>query len=83
MKKLHLGFALAALAVLAAGLIHGGIAWLAASLTWDPVETSFPAWSMFVIVLMFYLLAVAVVLFVWLVTWLIVRAVKKRRLQSG
>ncbi len=83
MKKLHLGFSIAALAVLAAGIVHGGIAWLVASLTWDPMETSFPAWSMFAIVMMFYLLAVAVVLLAWLFTWLLVRAVKKRRLQSG
>ena len=77
MKKVHLGFGIAALCVLAIGLIHGGIAWIVAGLTWDPHLTSFPTWAAFVLPLPFYALGVAAVLLAWLAAWGVLRAMKK------
>ncbi len=77
MKKLHLGFGIAALCGVAAGLIHGTIAWIVAEVSWDPYLTSFPTWGAFILPLPFYALGVAAVLLAWAVTWLSLRAVKK------
>lgn len=77
MKRLHLGFGITALAVIVIGLIHGGIAWIVAEATWNPSGTSLPTWSAFVLPLLFYSVAVTVVLIAWLITWLIVRSSKK------
>ncbi len=79
MKKLHLGFGIAALCAFAAGLIHGMVAWIIAEITWDPYLTSFPTWGAFVLPLPFYALGVAAVLLAWLVTSLSLRAVRKSR----
>ena len=79
MKKLHLGFGIAAVCVFAAGLIHGGIAWIVAEMTWDPYLTSFPTWAAFVLPLPFYALGVAAVLLAWLAAWGITKGVKKNR----
>lgn len=77
MKKLHLGFGIAALCVLLAGLIHGTIAWIVAEMTWDPYLTSFPTWGAFVLPLFFYALGVAAVLLAWLAAWGITKVMKK------
>lgn len=82
MKKLHLAFGLAALTVLFVGLIHGGIAWIVAETTWDPMMTSLPTWAAFVLPILFYSLGVLVILLAWLITWLIVRGVSNKRLQK-
>lgn len=78
MKKLHLGFGIAAAAVCAAGLVHGLIAWLVAEATWDPLTGSFPTWAAFVLPLPFYAAAVAAVLAAWLFVWLFLRMKKTR-----
>lgn len=83
MKKLHLAFGITALAVLVIGLLHGAVAWIVAEATWEPLATSFPTWGAFVLPLLFYSLGVFAILTVWLITWLIVRSVRKRRLQKG
>ncbi len=77
MKRLHLGFGITALLVIVVGLIHGGIAWIVAEATWNPSETGLPTWSAFVLPLLFYSVAVTIVLIAWLITWLIVRSSKK------
>jgi len=80
MKKLHFAFGVTALVVIIAGLIHGGIAWIVAEVTWK--ETSFPTWAAFVLPLPFYSIGVLVILLAWLTTWLIVRGIRKKRLQK-
>lgn len=78
-KKLHLVFGIAALSVLFVGLLHGGISWLVAELTWEPFATSFPTWAVFVLTLMFYSLGAAAILLLWLIAYLIVCAFKRKR----
>ena len=82
MKRLHLALGVTALAVIIVGLIHGGIAWIVAEATWDPWATSFPTWGAFVLPLLFYSVGVVVILLAWLITWLIVRGIRKRGLQK-
>lgn len=77
MKRLHLGFGITALSVIVVGLIHGGIAWIVAEATWNPSGTSLPTWAAFVLPVLFYSVAVTIVLIAWLITWLIVRSSKK------
>ncbi len=77
MKKLHLAFGIAALGVIVAGLIHGGIAWIVAEATWDPVVTSFPTWGAFVLPLLFYGLGASAVLVAWLAVWSAVRLTQR------
>ena len=77
MKRRKLGFGITALAVIVVGLIHGGIAWIVANATWNPLETSLPTWAAFVYPVLFYSVVVSVVLIAWLITWLIVRSSKK------
>lgn len=76
MKRLHLGFGITALSVIVVGLIHGGIAWIVAEATWNPSGTSLPTWAAFVLPVLFYSVAVTIVI-AWLITWLIVRSSKK------
>lgn len=78
MKKLHLVFGFVALGVVLIGLIHGGVAWMIAEVTWDPMETSFPAWAAFVVPMLFYGMGAFAVLLAWLFTSLIVRRVRKK-----
>lgn len=82
MKKLHLAFGITALAVIIVGLIHGGVAWIVAEATWDPWTNSFPSWAAFVLPLLYYSVGVVAILLSWLITWLIVRCVRKNRLQK-
>ena len=82
MKRLHFAFGITALAVIGAGLIHGGIAWIVAEATWDPWATSLPAWAAFVLPLLYYSVGVLIILLAWLIAWLIVRSIQKR-LQKG
>ncbi len=77
MKKLHLGFGIALCCLLFVGLVHGGICWIVAETTWNMMETSFPTWAAFAIILMCYAFAAAVLLLVWLIVFLIVRGRKK------
>lgn len=80
MKKLHLTFGLIALAAIVAGLIHGGIAWIIAEVTWDPMMTSFPTWGAFVLPFLFYGAVALAVVLVWFCTWLIVRGIRKKQI---
>ncbi len=82
MKKIHLIFGLTALAILVIGILHGGIAWIVAEVTWDPMATSFPTWSAFVLPLLFYSVGAGAVLFAWLIAWLVIFS-RKRGLQKG
>lgn len=79
MKKLHFWFSVAAIAVITVGLIHSGISWIVAEVTWEPLATSFPTWGAFVLTLLFYAMGEGVILLAWLITWLIVRAVRNNR----
>ncbi len=83
MKKLHLGFGIAALAVLVVGLMHGGIAWIVAEATWDPMATSAPTWVAFVLPIVCYSMGIFVILLAWLTAWLIAREIARKRLQKG
>ena len=82
MKKLHLSFGITTLAVIIVGLIHGGIAWIVAEATWDPLANSFPTWVAFVLPLLYYSVGVLVILLVWLTTWLVIRGIRKKGLQK-
>ena len=83
MKKFHLAFGIITLAVIAAGILHGGVAWIVAAATWDPFATSFPAWVAFVLPLFCYSLAALIVLLAWLLSWIILRGIWKNRLQKA
>lgn len=78
MKKLHLAFGITALAILTVGLVHSGIAFIVAEVTWDPLATSFPTWAAFVLPLLFYMIASVIILLAWLITWLIVSNIRKK-----
>ena len=77
MKKIHLIFGLTAVAVIVIGTIHGGIAWIVAEVTWDPLATSFPTWGAFVLPLLFYSVGAGAVLLAWLIAWLVIFSRKK------
>ena len=83
MKRLHLALGITTLAVIIVGLIHGGIAWIVAEATWDPLANSFPTWAAFVLPLLYYSVGVLVVLLAWLTIWLIIRGIRKKELQKG
>lgn len=82
MKKLHLAFGIVALGVLLAGVIHGGVAWIVAEITWDPFANSFPTWAAFVLPILCYSLGASAVLLTWLLTWLTVRWASNKGLQK-
>ena len=83
MKKLHLAFGITTLAVIIVGLIHGGIAWIVAEVTWESWATGFPTWGAFVLPLLYYSVGVLVILLAWLTIWLIIRGIRKKGLQKG
>lgn len=83
MKRLHLAFGLTALVVILVGLIHGGVAWLVAEITWEPLETSFPTWAAFVLPILFYGVGALVILLAWLIAWLVVRGVRAKGLKNS
>lgn len=78
MKKLNLAFGITAITIVAIGLIHGIVAWITAEIMWDKTMTSMPTWTAFVLPLLCYGIAVAMVLFVWVFAALIVRKIQKK-----